>query len=285
MEQRLELRDEDGPRPLQGLLINSSTEHDNAGSIDQLVLMGRFALASPEGTVWLHTDLFGEEEHERSLQIKATREDQVQLVVLTPDRNDAAIFPDRRHVLFEYVELGIDHILTGFDHVLLLLLVLATGWGWRRVTVALTCFTLGHAVTLVASVTGTVELSPALVEPAIAATLFGMAVFDWMAENRRWAIANQWRMVLVFACALVHGLGLASSLNELGLRDAHQLHSLVGFNVGIEIGQLLIATVAMLVLEVVRRVGGRAVYALALKIVSFVAVVMGAAWFVERVVM
>ena len=88
------------------------------------------------------------------------------------------------------------------------------------------------------------SISPALVEPGIALTIVGMAVFDlWQRHRARWATPAL-QMGLVFACALVHGLGFASALGSLGLSGAPLVWSLAGFNLGIEAAQVGVAALA-----------------------------------------
>lgn len=194
------------------------------------------------------------------------------------------MFPSARSVFIDHVVLGIEHILTGLDHLLFLLVVLATGWGWRQVLLALTCFTLGHAVTLTAGIWGGFQVSPDLVEPAIAATIVGMAAYDWIARKRGRVHHPVWRLAAVFACALVHGLGLASSLTDLGLDGSRWLQIVAGFNSGIELGQLVVALAAASLLTAIRALRGNAGLHLALRTISICAMLVGAMWFVQRVV-
>ncbi len=137
--------------------------------------------------------------------------------------------------------LGAEHVLGGLDHMLFLLVVLATGWGWRHTALALTVFTAGHAISLAAVAIGGFSAPAHIVEPAIAATIVGMALFDRWSHARSQPLAPAWRLALVFGCALIHGLGLAGALTRLGLDSTNRLLSLVGFNAGIEAAQLGVA--------------------------------------------
>jgi hypothetical protein len=284
LEAGFQLRDEAGPRPLQGLLLNLSSEHSQAAApTTHVVAMGRFTLASPDRAVRLRATLFGKGEVEQTLQVKATRGAATDLLVLTPTRTECAVFPSGWVVFGDYARLGIDHIVTGFDHLLFLLVVLATGWGFRQILLALTCFTLGHAITLAASALGGVQCSPRWVESAIAATIVGLAVFDWRARQPGRRNYMGGRLALVFGCALVHGLGLASSLTAIGLRGAHLLPSVAGFNLGVECGQVLVAITAAAVFFLVRKRRGEAGVQLVRSGASVLAMTIGCVWFVERV--
>jgi HupE / UreJ protein len=287
IRREVKLLDEDGPRPLEGVLL-SLAPPDNAPAqpASQLVVMGRFTLAGANHALRFEAGLFGKEAAEQTFQISVSRasKTQKQLLILTPQQPARALFPSSWSVFADYVVLGAQHILTGFDHLLFLLVVLAAGWGWRQVLVALTAFTVGHAITLTLSVIGGLAVPAAVVEPTIAATIAGMAAFDFYVRRRKWTPSPWWRLSLVFGCALVHGLGLASVLTELGLDSPHQLPSLAGFNVGIELGQLAVALIAASVALGVRRLHGDAGLVLATRLASVLAMGIGSVWFVQRVV-
>ena len=299
VRQRLQLADDQGPRPLEGLILSlAPVQHSEAPSADaratQIVAMGRFALASPAaGALRLSTDLYGREPAEQVLNITASRGSGIDsgLLVLSPARPSQALFTSRWAVFSDYLALGAGHILGGYDHLLFLLVVLAAGWRWRQALLALTCFTLGHALTLGLAVWGGWQAPPALVEPAIAATIVGMAAFDWRLRRLRDPSGNSdggdgtgLRLALVFACALIHGLGLASTLAELGLDSTHRLLSLAGFNLGIELGQLAVAGAAAGAMALLRRLRGAAALDTALRSASLAAMALGGAWFVQRLV-
>lgn len=286
VKREVKLMDEQGARPLEGVLLSLSPP-DNAPAqpASHLVVMGRFALDSANHALRFEVGLFGKSAAEQTFQITASRasKTQRQLLMLTPQQPARALFPSPWSIFADYVALGAEHILTGFDHLLFLLVVLAAGWGWRQVLVALTAFTVGHAVTLTISVLGGIAVPAAVAEPAIAATIVVMAAFDFYARRRQWTPSPWWRLSLVFGCALVHGLGLASVLTELGLDSQHQWPSLAGFNVGIELGQLAAALIAASVALGVRRLRGDAGLVLATRLASFSAMSIGSVWFVQRV--
>jgi hypothetical protein len=245
----------------------------------------------------LHLSLFGARPEERSYRFKVTQGASAQLLMFSPQQASHPLLPTTLSVLLDYTALGAAHILTGVDHLLFLLVVLVSGWRWRQVLLALTCFTLGHATTLAASLWGGIHLPAAIVEPAIAATIVAMALFDWhsrvllarqvsagtssLQTSRRGA--DLARLALVFSCALIHGLGLASALQELGLDPTHRLTTLVGFNLGIELGQLGVAAAFASLLAGLRLLRGLAAVQMATQAASVFAMAMGAGWFVQRV--
>jgi hypothetical protein len=285
LQRGLVLRDEQGPRTLDGLIVSLSPADESSGQpAAQLVVMGRFGQVHPEQGMRFVLSLFGRTAAEQTFQVTATRANKTEahLMVLSPDRPDQALFPSAWTVARDFVQLGAAHILTGADHLLFLLVVLAAGWHWRQVVLALTTFTVGHALTLMASVLGGWSVAPAVVEPAIAATIVVMAVFDQLVRRRGWLLSPAWRLSLVGACALIHGLGLASALSELGLDSAHQGLSLASFNLGIEAGQLGVAAAAGLAVWGVQRLFGAATSRWAPQLASAFAIGLGSLWFVQR---
>jgi hypothetical protein len=176
--------------------------------------------------------------------------------------------------LLFYLGLGVEHIIGGIDHLLFLLALLAlTTSLWQTVKIV-TAFTVAHSITLSLAVLGLVKVPPSIVEPLIAASIVWVAVENLVAPagaGRRWLIAA------VFG--LVHGLGFASALGELGLSRDVLLRALVGFNVGVELGQLAFVAVVMPPLVWASRPGRLPRLP---QILSVIVAVVGAVWLVER---
>jgi hydrogenase/urease accessory protein HupE len=139
-----------------------------------------------------------------------------------------------------FVAMGVEHIVGGIDHLLFLLALLALADGlWPTVKIV-TAFTVAHSVTLSLAALGLVSVPAAIVEPLIAASIVWVAVENLVAPSgigRRWLIAA--------AFGLIHGLGFASALTELDLSRAALVRALVGFNIGVELGQLAFVVVVM----------------------------------------
>jgi hypothetical protein len=175
----------------------------------------------------------------------------------------------------DFVRLGIEHILTGYDHLLFLLALLAGARGFWSVVKIVTAFTLAHSVTLTLAVLGLVRIPDRIIEPLIAATIIWVALENLLAaapDRRRW----MWS----FGFGLVHGLGFATALGELDLKGAALVRGLVGFNAGVEIGQLIFVVVALPLLTLLSQGRGAV---LTPRIASLAAVAIGTYWFVERV--
>jgi hydrogenase/urease accessory protein HupE len=173
------------------------------------------------------------------------------------------------------VILGIEHILTGYDHLLFLVALLATARGAWSVVRIVTAFTLAHSVTLSVAALGVVTIPDRIIEPLIAATIVWVALENLFAaepDRRRW--------IWSFGFGLVHGFGFASVLGELGLKGATLVRGLVGFNVGVEIGQLIFVAVFLPALMWLSRGrGGR----LTPRIASLAVAAIGTYWLVERI--
>jgi hypothetical protein len=140
----------------------------------------------------------------------------------------------------DYLYLGIEHIFTGYDHLAFLFgLLVVAGFsslksGLRYVLGVVTAFTVAHSLTLIAAGLDWVRLPPRIVEPAIALSIFYVAVENLIVKKPRF------RWLLTFGFGLVHGFGFASVLREIGLPPRGLVLSLLSFNVGVELGQLSI---------------------------------------------
>ena len=143
-------------------------------------------------------------------------------------------------LLADYVYLGFTHIVPkGLDHILFVLGLYFLSTRLRPLLIQVTAFTVAHSITLGLGLYGIVRISPAIVEPLIAASIVYVAV-----ENILTSKLHPWRPFVVFGFGLLHGLGFAGVLQEIGLQRADFVTGLVGFNVGVELGQLAVITLA-----------------------------------------
>jgi hydrogenase/urease accessory protein HupE len=173
-------------------------------------------------------------------------------VSLEPDaaRADAPRAPPPSFT--QFLALGVRHILTGYDHLLFLLGLLIACRTLRAVLGVVTCFTVAHSLTLALAGLGVVTLPSRLVESLIAATIVVVGI-----ENLRGAPGpSRWRYLLTFAFGLLHGFGFASALRDVGLgqNGAPIVLPLFGFNLGVEIGQIAVAAIALPILWRLRAV-------------------------------
>ena len=145
-------------------------------------------------------------------------------------------------VVLEYIVLGFTHIVPlGLDHILFVLGLFLLSPRMGPLLVQVTAFTVAHSVTLALSVYGVASLPSSIVEPLIAASIVYVAV-----ENILTPQLKPWRALVVFGFGLLHGLGFAGVLQEVGLPQGQFVPALVSFNVGVELGQLAVIAVAYL---------------------------------------
>lgn len=153
-------------------------------------------------------------------------------------------------VLWAYGVLGFGHILGGLDHLLFVAcLLLVVGFG-RPLVWTITAFTVAHSITLASSVLGLITLRSGPVEAVIALSIV-LAASE--ALHRRPTVTRRWPAVVAFGFGLVHGLGFAGALSEIGLPEAHVPLALLSFNIGVELGQLLMVGVLFLLSRLLRR--------------------------------
>lgn len=176
-----------------------------------------------------------------------------------------------------YIGLGFTHILPkGLDHILFVLGLFFFALRLRPLLVQVTAFTLAHTVTLALAVLEIVTVPARIVEPLIAASIVYIAL-----ENTLWSRMSVLRTGVVFGFGLLHGLGFASILGEIGLDPARFLGGLIGFNVGVELGQLTIIALAWLMVGV--WFGDRPWYRARVSVPASLAIAaIGAWWLVER---
>jgi hydrogenase/urease accessory protein HupE len=150
--------------------------------------------------------------------------------------------PTRASIAAQYLALGFTHILPhGLDHVLFVLGIFLLAQRPRQILAQVTAFTVAHSTTLALSMYGIVTLPARIVEPLIAISIVYVAL-----ENLVFPRLTRRRLAVVFACGLLHGLGFAGVLSELGLPRAEFLTALVTFNLGVELGQLAVVAGAFL---------------------------------------
>ena len=177
-----------------------------------------------------------------------------------------------------YIAIGFDHIIPkGLDHILFVLGLFFLSPAWRALLWQVSAFTIAHTLTLALSSLGVVSVPASIVEPLIAATIVYVAIENIVAGK-----LHPWRPIVVVCFGLLHGLGFASVLSEFGLPQSGFLAALIGFNIGVEIGQLAVIAGAFLVVGFWfgRKAWYRAVIAIP---ASLVIAAIGGYWMVERV--
>lgn len=212
-------------------------------SDDKLVLEMVLSCGQPAGTLWIRDDwpeVLGAH-FQTVMTVNVARRTAGQFVFLD-DRREATLELQAAPVVSwtSFILMGAEHILGGPDHLLFLLALLALSRGlWSTVTIV-TGFTLAHSISLSLATLGWVDVPSRIVEPLIAASIVWVAVENLLAPRNEF---RRWLMAAFFG--LVHGLGFANGLLELGLPRGSLVPALAGFNLGVELGQLLFVAIAL----------------------------------------
>ena len=172
-----------------------------------------------------------------------------------------------------FLLLGVEHIATGYDHILFLLVLLLIGGGFRTLIGIVTAFTVAHSVTLALATLDVVTLPTRLVESAIALSIAWVALENVALDRSH----GRWR--ITFAFGLVHGFGFASILRAMHLPTQSLAASLVSFNLGVEVGQVAVVLFAYPVIVAVQRARQRRII---VAVVSATILAVALYWFVQR---
>lgn len=177
----------------------------------------------------------------------------------------------------EYITVGFDHIVPkGLDHILFVLGLFFLSTMIRPLLWQVSAFTLAHTVTLALGALEIVRIPAGIVEPLIAASIVYVGVENVLSRG-----LTPWRPVIVFLFGLLHGLGFASVLSDFGLGSSHFVPKLIGFNVGVELGQLFVIAVAFLAVGL--WFGQKDWYRARIANPASIAIALvGGWWFVER---
>jgi hydrogenase/urease accessory protein HupE len=194
--------------------------------------------------------------------------------------------PGQLEVVRTYTVLGIEHILTGFDHLLYVLAMLILVSGWRRIVVTMSAFTATHSLTLTAATLGWVRVPQPPVEACIALSIIFVAREIVQAHRGRAGLTARCPWAVSFTFGLMHGFGFAGALAEVGLPQSSIPVALLFFNVGVEIGQLLFVGAVLAAIAV----SWRAVHRLRLsqpdwtwRIAPYAIGGLASFWLVERI--
>lgn len=176
-----------------------------------------------------------------------------------------------------FLKLGIEHILTGYDHLLFLFALLVVTRDFKSAIKVITCFTIAHSITLGVATFDLLQISSRIVEPLIAATIVYVGIENILAKGN-----PHGRWMLTFAFGLIHGFGFASVLRELGVGSRGGVAMpLFSFNLGVELGQIAVAAIVLPIVWQLRK--KETFLKWGVPACSIVVAVLGAFWFVQRV--
>lgn len=157
-------------------------------------------------------------------------------------------------VVWFYLRLGVSHIIPeGFDHILFIVALCLLSTRIQSILWQATAFTAAHSVTLALSMKNILVAPSAVMEPIISLSILFVAVENMLTKDLK-----SWRVLIVFLFGLIHGMGFASALNEIGLPPGRFFTSVLSFNLGVEIGQVMVILVVFWLL--IRPFGGKPWY-------------------------
>jgi len=184
-----------------------------------------------------------------------------------------------KDVVWFYLKMGITHIVPyGFDHILFVISLCLLSTKISTILWQASAFTVAHSITLALSTQSIIVAPTQLIEPVISLSIAFVAI-----ENIVLNELKPWRIIIVFFFGLVHGMGFASALNEVGLPRNNFLTSIIAFNLGVEIGQ--IAIIALVFGLIVTPFGKRLTYKRKLVYpISTIIALLATYWTIERII-
>jgi len=182
-------------------------------------------------------------------------------------------------VFWPFLRLGFHHILTGYDHLLFVFGLLLVCRRWRTILGIVASFSVAHSITLVMSVARWVTLPGPIVEPLISFSLVIVGIENLLRRGAE----PRWRWTLAFAFGLVHGFGFAAGLREIGIgtEGGSIFQPLLGFNLGVELGQIVAGAVVLPVIWQLRK--HPAFVRWGVPVCSAIVATAGLYWTVQRV--
>ena len=221
----------------------------------------RWAISCPGGLTGQSIRVDGLSATMTDVLVRLVRQDQtLQVRRLSPLESSFVVeaAPSPWRVSKTYTALGIEHILLGVDHLLFILALLLIVKGTRRLIGTVTAFTFAHSLTLAAATLGLVHVPQAPVEATIALSIAFVAAEIIHARRGRPSLTERRPWIVAFLFGLLHGLGFAGALSELGLPQGEIPLALLMFNLGVELGQLFFIGGVLLLLRISRRLRGYA---------------------------
>ncbi len=179
----------------------------------------------------------------------------------------------------DFFKLGVHHILGGLDHILFVLSLLLVFVSWKDILKLTGTFTIAHSITLILAGTGILTLSSQIVEPLIALSIAYVAITTVFFKDRKYLGDGRAKVAMVFFFGLFHGLGFAGLLQEIQIPADKFIASLISFNVGIEIGQIIIVALAFPFIYFLRN---KSWYPTLIKIIAVIIGILGIFWAIQR---
>ena len=256
---------------------NGHVSGDSLGNVF-VNLVFKQTLESPPWKLTLHVNIFDDLGPRHKNLVKIVHQNEVQQSILTIDsRAQEFSFSGKGVSLFEhgfqFLKLGIEHIVIGYDHILFLLGLIILGGSFQNLAKIVTSFTVAHSITLILAALQVLAIPSRLVESVIALSIVYIALENFFIKKTD----DRWLITFIFG--LMHGFGFAGVLHELGLPAEGLVVSLLSFNLGVEVGQIIIVALTFPIIHLISKTKWKKqlVYGL-----SAVIMVFGLMWFLER---
>lgn len=185
-------------------------------------------------------------------------------------------------IIRTYAGLGIKHILLGFDHLLFVFGLLLIVKGWWRLASTITAFTLAHCITLSTATLGYIHIAQAPVEAMIALSIMILAIEVIRGQHGEIGLSERYPWLVAFMFGLLHGIGFAGALTEIGLPENTIPQALLFFNIGVEIGQLIFVLILVGVYLIARQVMKSNELKAGKTVAAYIMGGFAAYWFIER---
>jgi hydrogenase/urease accessory protein HupE len=261
-------------------IVPQWSEAEVVAERQSLRLQFRHSLSSPPGSVSVQADLFPYDPNHRTF-LNVYEGEALTQAILDRARHGFQYYSGaaqgRLAVVRRFLPAGFEHILIGPDHLLFLVGLLLLGGPLRRLALIVTAFTVAHTITLSLAALNVVTPPARIIEPAIALSIVYVGADNLLRRGGRDA-----RVWIAFAFGFIHGFGFAYVLREMDLPTRALGWSLFSFNVGVEVGQLLVVVVVASGLAALRRRNEAAAQTLAFA-GSIAVVAAGVFWYIQRV--
>lgn len=265
-------------------MVMSPVTDGETDESDYVVVLQRINFNATPQQPSIHTTLFGTGAGENQIRIKASRGEEVEVAIVGADNPGHIFFRGGLAVFSDFIGTGFEHIWSGADHLLFLLTIIIVGASWRHWMLVITGFTIAHSITLALSVLNIVRIPSTIAETGIALSIVIMAALNLRGyASGKAAHGTGWpRVAIVFACGLLHGFGFASAIGSAAINAGNRAATIAGFNIGIELGQLLFVGLVLALLALVRKLSFAKLADVLPPAASLFAFCMGLYWLAQR---
>ena len=225
---------------------------------------------------WLEGELT--ESMQKSYWLQVRRVDETETAILSPRNPEHVFLLGRWETFMHLLREGLLHFLLGFDHLLFVITLLSAGVNLRRWIGLLSVFTVAHGLTYSLSLYGIFYAPPHIIEPLIAASIVAISFLRYRGIQWHFALES----VIVFAFGLVHGLGFALSMSNFTQGGRFPIINLLGFNLGVELGQVLVACGIFVLVRWTRQGNLISEHMPWRKSIAMLGMLLGLMWLVQR---